>query len=59
MRLIILVISLLSALNINAQTNGKIPVGSTKNPSANEAVATFGEGCFWHAEIVFQSVTNN
>ena len=56
MRLIILVISFLSALNINAQTNGKIPVGSTKNPSANEAVATFGEGCFWHAEIVFQSL---
>ena len=56
MRLIILVISFLSALNINAQTNGKIPVGSTKNPSANEAIATFGEGCFWHAEIVFQSL---
>jgi peptide-methionine (S)-S-oxide reductase len=56
MKLIILVISFLSALNINAQTIGKIPVGSTKNPSANEAVATFGEGCFWHAEIVFQSL---
>lgn len=26
-------------------------------PSANEAVATFSEGCFWHAEIVFQSLT--
>jgi peptide-methionine (S)-S-oxide reductase len=56
MRLIILVISLLSALSINAQRAGKIPVGSTKNPSTNEAVATFGEGCFWHAEIVFQSL---
>jgi peptide-methionine (S)-S-oxide reductase len=25
-------------------------------PSANEAVATFAEGCFWHTEIVFQSL---
>jgi peptide-methionine (S)-S-oxide reductase len=33
----------------------KIPEGS-KKPSANEAVATFGEGCFWHTEIVFQSL---
>lgn len=34
----------------------KIPVAEKKPPSANEAVATFGEGCFWHAEIVFQSL---
>ena len=34
----------------------KIPLGSTKKVSANEAVATFSEGCFWHAEIVFQSL---
>ncbi|MEJ7770233.1 MAG: peptide-methionine (S)-S-oxide reductase MsrA, partial [Chitinophagaceae bacterium] len=33
-----------------------IPVGSQKVAKANEAVATFGEGCFWHAEIVFQSL---
>jgi peptide-methionine (S)-S-oxide reductase len=42
-----------------AQTQTKnvgIPVGSKQNKSANEAVATFGEGCFWHAEIVFQSL---
>ncbi|MEO7044551.1 MAG: peptide-methionine (S)-S-oxide reductase MsrA [Ferruginibacter sp.] len=25
-------------------------------PQTNEAVATFSEGCFWHAEIVFQSL---
>ena len=34
----------------------KIPLGSTQKASANEAVATFSEGCFWHAEIVFQSL---
>jgi len=30
--------------------------GSKEKPSANEAVATFAEGCFWHTEIVFQSL---
>jgi peptide-methionine (S)-S-oxide reductase len=42
-----------------AQTPGgalKIPGPDTRPPSANEAVATFAEGCFWHAEIVFQSL---
>ena len=41
-----------------AQTQGntKIPVALKEKPSANEAVATFSEGCFWHAEIVFQSL---
>ncbi len=41
-----------------AQTQNKqlnIPTGS-KQPSSNEAVATFAEGCFWHSEIVFQSL---
>jgi peptide-methionine (S)-S-oxide reductase len=33
----------------------KIPLGS-KQKLANEAVATFSEGCFWHSEIVFQSL---
>lgn len=33
-----------------------IPVASKEHPVANEAVATFAEGCFWHAEIVFQSL---
>src|SRR6266853_1299451 len=28
----------------------------SKTPTPNEAVATFAEGCFWHAEIVFQSL---
>ena len=34
----------------------KIPAGEGGTPSPNEAVATFGEGCFWHTEIVFQSL---
>lgn len=42
-----------------AETQGqkvKIPLAKKEKPSANEAVATFAEGCFWHAEIVFQSL---
>jgi peptide-methionine (S)-S-oxide reductase len=33
-----------------------IPLGSAKKPAGKESVATFSEGCFWHAEIVFQSL---
>jgi peptide-methionine (S)-S-oxide reductase len=40
----------------NHDNNVTIPVGVKKPVSANEAVATFAEGCFWHAEIVFQSL---
>ena len=44
-----------------AQTQNNIlgiPIGSNNNnkPVSNEAIATFSEGCFWHAEIVFQSL---
>jgi peptide-methionine (S)-S-oxide reductase len=39
------------------QSSGaKIFAASKEKPSANEAVATFAEGCFWHTEIVFQSL---
>ena len=34
----------------------KIPVGVLEKPANREAVATFAEGCFWHTEIVFQSL---
>ena len=35
----------------------EIPTGTAvKQAAGNEAVATFGEGCFWHSEIVFQSL---
>ena len=37
-------------------TDTKIPRAVKQAASANEAVATFAEGCFWHAEIVFQSL---
>lgn len=34
----------------------KIPQGIKQKSSGKEAVATFAEGCFWHTEIVFQSL---
>jgi len=34
----------------------KIPVGTVEKSATPEAVATFAEGCFWHTEIVFQSL---
>jgi peptide-methionine (S)-S-oxide reductase len=34
----------------------KIPAGDPKVPASAEAVATFAEGCFWHSEIIFQSL---
>ncbi len=42
-----------------AQSQNKtvaIPVGIHQASSTNEAVAYFAEGCFWHSEIVFQSL---
>lgn len=38
------------------QTDPRIFAGSKEKPAGNEAVATFAEGCFWHTEIVFQSL---
>src|SRR6266576_4655950 len=37
-------------------SQAKIFPGNKDKPSANESVATFAEGCFWHTEIVFQSL---
>jgi peptide-methionine (S)-S-oxide reductase len=34
----------------------KISPAESQKPSSAEAVATFAEGCFWHTEIVFQSL---
>ena len=40
----------------NNDNNVKIPTAVSQKPVPNEGVATFAEGCFWHAEIVFQSL---
>lgn len=59
MKQILAAVAILLALSSCAQSPKKpltIPLGSTKNKSANEAVAYFAEGCFWHSEIVFQSL---
>jgi len=51
----IIALVIFSSCAQSQSSNLKIPQGSTTK-TANEAVATFGEGCFWHAEIVFQSL---
>ena len=38
----------------NSEVKLKQPVKEA--PSPNEGVATFSEGCFWHSEIIFQSL---
>jgi peptide-methionine (S)-S-oxide reductase len=51
--------AILLALTSCAQTKTaafKAPGPDKTPPSKNEAVATFAEGCFWHTEIVFQSL---
>ena len=58
MRLFILTSFLLLALSSCEQRTAavfKAPPADNK-PAKNEAVATFAEGCFWHTEIVFQSL---
>ncbi len=42
------------ALSQNSDMN--IPKGIKQKPTASESVAYFSEGCFWHTEIVFQSL---
>ena len=55
------IVSLLFAFSLVACAQKKpvaseIPLGDPKKPAGKEAVAYFAEGCFWHAEIVFQSL---
>ena len=56
--LIVLTSAVLFSSCVQSQANSKlqIPVGSSEKPKGKESVATFSEGCFWHAEIVFQSL---
>ncbi len=55
--MIAIAVSCLFGLAACGQTRPvNIPTAEKSAPSANEAVADFAEGCFWHAEIVFQSL---
>lgn len=60
MKRLIAVLLMATTLNACAQSGGKkftAPMGVQQKGSAREAVATFAQGCFWHSEIVFQSLT--
>ena len=45
-----------SSCGYSQNRNTKIPVATSTKAMPGEAVATFAEGCFWHTEIVFQSL---
>lgn len=47
---------LLVACGQSQPVSNIVKLGDPKTPTAKEAVANFSEGCFWHAEIVFQSL---
>jgi peptide-methionine (S)-S-oxide reductase len=49
-------IVLISCAQPHDNSSSNIQVASSATPASNEAVATFAEGCFWHSEIVFQSL---
>lgn len=54
---LLLIVAMFSACNAGQSQNFTIPVGDHNMKHAtNEAVATFSEGCFWHSELVFQSL---
>ncbi|CAN5411939.1 peptide-methionine (S)-S-oxide reductase MsrA [soil metagenome] len=57
MKILSLFIAMLSFSScVNSQSKSEqFPLGSNQKTS-NEQVATFAEGCFWHSEIVFQSL---
>lgn len=56
MKRLFFTLSALFTLVACGQTQVDIPVGQKGPIPPNEAVADFSEGCFWHAEIVFQSL---
>lgn len=55
--LLVLILFFLCGASGQSQINSfKSPVGSKVRSTSSEAVAYFAEGCFWHTEIVFQSL---
>jgi len=52
----VLSILLLASCAESQQPKPAIPQGDPRPAAGKEAVAFFAEGCFWHAEIVFQSL---
>ncbi len=52
----LMAVIVLTACAQSENRKAAIPLATSQKPSANEAVATFAEGCFWHSEIVFQSL---
>src|SRR5689334_7282954 len=55
--ILLLFIAILFSSCLHSQAgNVDIPLGSEKKAKGKESVATFAEGCFWHAEIIFQSL---
>jgi len=49
--------SLLLAVSCaQSQDEVQIPIGNPHAPASGESVAYFAEGCFWHSEIIFQSL---
>jgi peptide-methionine (S)-S-oxide reductase len=54
--LIIGAVTLLTSCSSAQNKPFKVFKAQSAKPAKNEAVATFGEGCFWHAEIIFQSL---
>lgn len=59
MKKLFIVFATVATITSCAQKSGpdfKVPAAEKTTPAKNEAVATFAEGCFWHTEIVFQSL---
>src|SRR6201991_3528252 len=61
MKSLLITLAIMTVFASCAQTQGaptatKFPEGTPRKAGVNEAVATFSEGCFWHAEIIFQSL---
>lgn len=53
---IFIALSIFSSFTEAQNKKELFPIGSKQIATSNEAVATFAEGCFWHSEIVFQSL---